>query len=143
MFVYYHVELDDHSLILAENTPAETFVDNVDRLNFDNWAEHEALYPEGKPIVELPYPRAKSRRQVPVDIRVAIAARAEAMGAVEAHVGRLIPFDARNAAALRAPPFLPPAFWSKSMDFIWEKKTLDNRSRSAAKTPCVPSSSRR
>jgi hypothetical protein len=83
VFVYYHVELDDHSLILAENTPAETFVDNVDRLNFDNWAEHLALYPEGKPIVELPYPRAKARRQVPVDIRVAMAARAEGMGAVE------------------------------------------------------------
>ena len=83
VFVYYHVELDDHSLILAENTPAETFVDNVDRLNFDNWAEHQALYPEGKPVVELPYPRAKARRQVPVDIRVALAARAEAIGAVE------------------------------------------------------------
>ena len=37
-FTYYHVELDDHSLILAENTPAETFVDNVDRMDFDNWA---------------------------------------------------------------------------------------------------------
>ena len=62
-FTYYHVELDDHSLILAENTPAETFVDNVDRLGFDNWAEHQALYPEGKSISELPYPRAKSHRQ--------------------------------------------------------------------------------
>ena len=41
VFTYYHVEIDDHSLIMAENTPAETFVDN-DRLNFDNWAEHEA-----------------------------------------------------------------------------------------------------
>jgi hypothetical protein len=54
VFVYYHVELDDHSLILAENTPAETFVDNVDRLAFDNWAEHQALYPDGKQIEELP-----------------------------------------------------------------------------------------
>ena len=35
-FTYYHIELDDHSLLLAENTPAETFVDNVDRLAFDN-----------------------------------------------------------------------------------------------------------
>ena len=35
-YTYYHVELDDHSLVLAENTPAETFVDNVDRLAFDN-----------------------------------------------------------------------------------------------------------
>jgi hypothetical protein len=44
-FAYYHVEVDDHSLILAENTPAETFVDNVDRLGFDNWAEHQVHYP--------------------------------------------------------------------------------------------------
>jgi hypothetical protein len=86
VFVYYHVELDDHSLILAENAPAETFVDNIDRLNFDNWAEHEALYPDGKPIMELPYPRAKGRRQVPVDIRVALAERAQLLGFVEADV---------------------------------------------------------
>jgi autotransporter-associated beta strand protein len=81
-FVYYHVELNDHSLILAENTPAETFVDNVDRMNFDNWAEHEALYPEGKPIDEMPYPRAKSHRQVPKAIRAVLDQRAEAIGAM-------------------------------------------------------------
>jgi hypothetical protein len=79
-FVYYHVEVDDHSLILAENTPAETFVDNVDRLGFDNWAEHEALYPNGKPVNELPYPRAKSHRQVPVSVRVMLGARAQVLG---------------------------------------------------------------
>jgi hypothetical protein len=81
IFTYYHVELDDHSLVLAENTPAETFVDNVERLAFDNWDEHEALYPEGKPITELPYPRAKGRRQVPVYVRVLLAERAEIIGA--------------------------------------------------------------
>jgi hypothetical protein len=85
-FKYYHVEVEDHSLILAENTPAETFVDNVDRLAFDNWSEHEALYPNGKPITELPYPRAKSHRQVPVSTRVMLAARADAIGAVTAAV---------------------------------------------------------
>lgn len=85
-FTYYHVEVEDHSLILAENTPAETFVDNVERLAFDNWAEHEALYPNGKPISELPYPRAKSYRQVPVSTRVMLAARAEAIGAGTAAV---------------------------------------------------------
>ena len=83
VFTYYHVELDDHSLILAENTPAETFVDNVDRLGFDNWAEHDALYPTGKHVKELPYPRAKSHRQVPVSIRVMLGARAQAIGAAE------------------------------------------------------------
>ena len=68
-FVYYHVELDDHSLIFAEGAPAETFVDNVDRMNFDNWAEFEALYPDGRTVEELPYPRAKAFRQVPAHIR--------------------------------------------------------------------------
>jgi hypothetical protein len=76
-FTYYHVELDDHSLILAENTPAETFVDNVDRLAFDNWTEHEALYPDGKPIDEMPYPRAKAYRQVPRSLRVHLVQRGE------------------------------------------------------------------
>ncbi|WP_294541959.1 Hint domain-containing protein, partial [uncultured Rhodoblastus sp.] len=80
-FIYYHVELDDHALILAENAPAETFVDNVDRLGFDNWAEHEALYPDGKTVEEMPFPRAKARRQVPLHIRAALDARAIALGA--------------------------------------------------------------
>lgn len=81
IFTYYHVEVEDHSLILAENTPAETFVDNVDRLRFDNWHEYQTLYPSGKTVEELPYPRAKSRRQVPVNIRVKLAERAHAIGA--------------------------------------------------------------
>jgi hypothetical protein len=79
MFVYYHIELDDHSLIFAENAPAETFVDNVDRLAFDNWAEHEALFPNGKEVPELPYARAKSHRQVPRKTREMLAARAAAI----------------------------------------------------------------
>jgi hypothetical protein len=82
-YTYYHVEVEDHSLILAENTPAETFVDNVDRLAFDNWSEHEAIYPNGKQITELPYPRAKAHRQVPVSIRVMLAARAQEIGAAD------------------------------------------------------------
>ncbi len=64
-FTYYHIELEDHSLILAENTPVETFIDNVDRLAFDNWQEYEALYPQRRSIVEMSYPRAKAHRQVP------------------------------------------------------------------------------
>ncbi len=74
-FVYYHIELEDHALVLAEGVPAETFVDNVDRLAFDNWDEHLRLYPEGHGIVELPYPRAASTRQVPGAIVRRLAAR--------------------------------------------------------------------
>jgi hypothetical protein len=61
---------------LAENTPAETFVDNVGRRNFDNWQEYEALYPAAEAIAELPYPRAKAYRQVPPAIRERLALRA-------------------------------------------------------------------
>lgn len=75
-FTYYHVELDDHSLILAENVPAETFIDYIDRMAFDNWEEHQIAYPHSKPIVEMPYPRAKAHRQVPPQVRDALAQRA-------------------------------------------------------------------
>ena len=74
-FTYYHVETGDHSLILAENVPAETFVDNADRLAFDNWDEHRAIYPEGKAIVEMPYPRAQSARQIPQATRERLSRR--------------------------------------------------------------------
>ncbi len=69
------VELDDHSLIFAESVPAETFVDNVDRMNFDNWQEHQTLYPENRAIRELEYPRAKSHRQVLGGTRALLAER--------------------------------------------------------------------
>ncbi|MCB4771492.1 Hint domain-containing protein [Ancylobacter sp. Lp-2] len=69
-FTYYHVELADHSLILAEGVPAETFVDNVTRRRFDNWQEA----PEA-PIAELDLPRVKSARQLPAALRARLAER--------------------------------------------------------------------
>ena len=82
-FTYYHVELADHALILAEGVAAETFVDNVGREAFDNWDEHEALYGAGTPIPEMTLSRAKSHRQVPAALRQRLAVRAEALfGAV-------------------------------------------------------------
>jgi hypothetical protein len=78
-FTYYHVELADHSLLLADNVPAESFIDNVDRLAFDNWAEHEALGDKAAPLVEMAYPRAKAARQVPVAVRERLAARGQAL----------------------------------------------------------------
>jgi hypothetical protein len=65
-FTYFHVELVDHALILAEGVPAETFVDHVTRRRFDNYAEFEALYGvERAGVAELEMPRIKSARQLP------------------------------------------------------------------------------
>lgn len=71
-FVYFHVELEHHGLILAEGALAETFVDNVTRRRFDNWAEHEALYgADDVVIAELDLPRVQSPRQLPAALRAA------------------------------------------------------------------------
>lgn len=76
IFTYHHIELAEHDLIVAEGAPAETFVDNVDRMAFDNWDEHEALYGNLPSIPEMDRPRAKAQRQVPRFVRAALEARA-------------------------------------------------------------------
>ncbi len=73
-FTYYHVELASHALIMAENAAAETFLDNADRMHFDNWNTHP-----GQPVItEMNLPRAKAARQVPASIRNRLLARAAA-----------------------------------------------------------------
>jgi hypothetical protein len=79
-FIYYHVELAEHALILAEGAAAESFVDNIHRSAFDNWEEHDAIYGD-TPITEMDMPRAQSHRQVPAEIAEAIRARAIGMAA--------------------------------------------------------------
>lgn len=74
-FTYYHVELATHELLLAENCPAESFVDNVGRMHFSNWAEREALG-DAAPIEEMAYPRVKSARQLPAFLRRRLEERA-------------------------------------------------------------------
>jgi hypothetical protein len=78
-FTYYHIELADHALVLAEGVPAETFVDNVMRMGFDNWAEHEALYGDAPSIAEMTYPRVQSYRQLPLALRARMEGRARAI----------------------------------------------------------------
>ena len=61
---YFHIETEAHELILAEGAPAETFIDNVSREEFDNHAEYAALYPNAQPMVEMDLPRVKFARQL-------------------------------------------------------------------------------
>ena len=43
---YFHVELDGHDMLLAEGAPSESFLEDGNRGQFHNAAEHAALYPD-------------------------------------------------------------------------------------------------
>lgn len=73
-FTVYHVETAEHEVILANGVAAETFIDNVARTAFDNFAEFDALYGDVAEMKELDYPRAMTARQVPAAIKAALAA---------------------------------------------------------------------
>ncbi|MFV1874343.1 Hint domain-containing protein [Nioella sp.] len=77
-YTVYHIETEEHEIILANGAPAETFIDNVSRRVFDNFAEFEALYGDVPEMEELPYPRAMSARQVPNRIVARLARKAVA-----------------------------------------------------------------
>jgi len=72
-FYYYHVELENHSLLVAEGTAAESFYPNCeDRLVYDNGAEYDRLYPYGNSqliLYPLDYPRISSKNKVPRYVR--------------------------------------------------------------------------
>lgn len=61
---YFHIETEQHAIILANGAPAETFIDNQARQRFDNAAEYDALYPNASPMRELRLPRVKFHRQL-------------------------------------------------------------------------------
>ncbi|MAQ85223.1 MAG: hypothetical protein CMH12_18515 [Maritimibacter sp.] len=69
---YYHVETEDHDVILANGTAAETFLDVGTRRNFDNHAEYVALYGTERMVAEMPLPRVSSARLVPAALRARI-----------------------------------------------------------------------
>jgi len=76
-FTYHHILCDNQEIVLAENTPAETFIDNVTMETFDNYAEYAALYPEEHFMEELDLPRAKSSRQLPRQFKQQLLDRAQ------------------------------------------------------------------
>jgi hypothetical protein len=77
-YTVYHIETEEHEIIRANGAPAETFIDNVSRRSFDNFAEFETLYGDVPEMEELPYPRAMSARQVPGRIVAKLAGKAVA-----------------------------------------------------------------
>ena len=68
-YTVYHIETEAHEIILANGAPAETFIDNVSRRAFDNFAEFERLHGDPPEMKELPYPRASNVRHLPARIK--------------------------------------------------------------------------
>jgi hypothetical protein len=75
VYTVFHIETEAHEIILANGAPAETFIDNVSRRVFDNFAEFEALYGDVPEMEELPLPRAMNARQVPAGIVARLGSR--------------------------------------------------------------------
>jgi hypothetical protein len=72
---YYHIETQNHDVILANGAPAETFIDYIGRKAFDNFAEYIDLYGEERAISEMDRPRVSAARLLPPDIRARLAER--------------------------------------------------------------------
>jgi hypothetical protein len=78
---YFHIELDSHDVILAEGTPAETYIECDNRLMFHNAAEFPALYPEALPNTgQFCAPRLEEGAATLTAIRERFLARAAALG---------------------------------------------------------------
>ena len=108
---YYHVELESHDVIFAENCPAESFLDDTGfRGQFHNAAEFTALYPEdtaapGLERTESGYLLAAIQHQLAA--RAGVILPALQIGALQGFVDQAGPCTvsgwAQNAAAPEAP----------------------------------------
>jgi hypothetical protein len=88
---YLHIETENHEIILAEGTPAETFMDNVSRTCFNNYSEYQALYPEEHEMIELDIPRVSHQRQLPNAVKAKLEAISEVlMGEGHGAKGRMV-----------------------------------------------------
>lgn len=76
IYRYYHLELPDHAVIFAEGAATESFLAGAEPFGFDNAAQRATRM---RPATELPYPRVKSRRQLPRATAAQLAAQAFAL----------------------------------------------------------------
>ncbi len=73
-FTYYHVELEEHALLLAEGVAAESYTDRASRVAFDNAAAYQAEFGAARNVAHMDVPRAKALRQLPYSLRMRLAA---------------------------------------------------------------------
>lgn len=72
---YFHIETQDHDVIMANGAAAETYVDYLQRQAFDNYAEYLELYGEERTIPEMSLPRISAARLVPSDLKNRLAVK--------------------------------------------------------------------
>jgi hypothetical protein len=65
IFAYWHIELDEHALLLAEGVAAESYLPAAEGAAFDN----RATRPGRTEAVEMAWPRVKAARQFPAALR--------------------------------------------------------------------------
>jgi|GEM_PF-5954663 len=90
---YLHVELHRHALLLAEDTPVESFADEASRALFDNHAEFHRLYPNPAPAPP-PMPRTESglaleRARRHLATRAGLLPAPAALGSLVGHIERI------------------------------------------------------
>jgi hypothetical protein len=79
----YHVETQEHDVILANGVETETFVDVASRASFDNYQEYLDLYGVERIIPEMNRVRISSQRLLPDAIKARLQIMDEVMCFVE------------------------------------------------------------
>lgn len=64
-FTVYHVETENHDVILANGAPSETFIDMAGRKAFDNVGEYLEMYGTERILPEMTLPRIATQRLIP------------------------------------------------------------------------------
>jgi hypothetical protein len=109
---YFHIELARHDLIFAENCPAESFLDEAFRAQFQNAEEYDRLYPEGGPRQSSCVPRVEDgfllqALQRQIDQRVGLPLTEEARGKLRGFVDIAGPDRVAGWAQNAAQPEIP------------------------------------
>lgn len=64
-FTYWHIEVEEHELIVANGVAAETLAGAPERKDFDNYDSYVAQYGADRIIQPMAYPRIKDIAQMP------------------------------------------------------------------------------
>jgi hypothetical protein len=78
---YFHLEFEEHEIIVAEGAPAESYVESDNRRGFHNADEFAELYPDDdRPACRDCAPRLQPGMHALAAIRARLFARADALG---------------------------------------------------------------